>query len=334
MNRRHLSSVAWTILAAALCGGTGIAHAQGTYPERTIRIVVPFAAGGSTDAHARLLANRMTPLLGRSVIVEAKPGASGIIGTSEVVHARPDGYTLLLATSSTLIIAPAAVKTPPYNAMKDLNTIAIIGVQPIMIVATPSLPAKNLQELIGLLKANPGKYNYALSGGLTVNTLMMEMFKKQAGNLDVTAVPYKGTNEVALALVGGHVELAALTPGSGMELYRANKIRVLAVASESRLKAAPDFPTTVEQGLPDLVVLTFDAISIPAATPKPITDRLTQVIGRIMATDAYLEELDRLGMEAFAGSTSPERVNQFLNGLINRWSPTIKELSAREGAQL
>ena len=156
--------------------------AQAQYPDKPIRMIIPFAAGGATDLHGRMLAQRMQQMLGQTIVVEAKAGASGIIGTSEVVRARPDGYTLLLATSSTLIIAPAAVKQPPYDAIKDLATIAIIGVQPTMIVAHPDVPAKTLKELIVLLKANPGKYNYGVSGSLSVNQLMMEMFKKQAGS--------------------------------------------------------------------------------------------------------------------------------------------------------
>ena len=301
--------------------------AQAQYPDKPIRMIIPFAAGGATDLHGRMLAQRMQQMLGQTIVVEAKAGASGIIGTSEVVRARPDGYTLLLATSSTLIIAPAAVKQPPYDAIKDLATIAIIGVQPTMIVAHPDVPAKTLKELIVLLKANPGKYNYGVSGSLSVNQLMMEMFKKQAGNLNVTPVPYKGTNEVTADLLAGRVQLAALTATGAMELYHANRIRVLASCSETRLKAAPDIPTAIEAGLPDLVVLTFNAISLPAATPKPVLEKLNQTIVKIMASESYVKDLDKLGMELFSGST-PERATKFISDLAAKWTPQIRELAA------
>lgn len=330
MKRRDVLGLGLTSAAGIAMGSWKVALAQSTYPERPIRLIIPFAAGGATDLHGRLLAQRLSPILGQQIIVEPKPGASGIIGTAEVVRAKPDGYTLLLSTSSTLIIAPAAVKEPPYNAMKDLITIAIIGVQPVMIVATPGLPVKNLRELIDLLKANPGKYNYGTSGSLSVNQLMMEMFKKQAGNLDVTLISYHGTNEVARDLLGGHIHLAALTATGALPLYRAGKLRVVAACAETRLRAAPEIPTAIEQGMPDLVVLTFNAISVPAGTPKPVLDRLNQTMAKIMASDTYINDLDRLGMELFAGST-PEKATKFIGDLILKWTPQIKELAAQQG---
>ncbi len=330
MKGRDILRLGWTIVAGLVCGAWSYAIAQNAYPERPIRMVIPFASGGATDLHGRMLAQRMSVLLGQNIVVDARPGASGIVGTDMVVRARPDGYTVLLGTSSTLIIAPMAVKKPPYNALKDLINIAIIGVQPVMIVATPGLPVKTLRELTDLLKANPGKYNYATSGSLSVNQLMMEMYKKQAGNLDVTLIPYSGTNEVARDLLSGRVHLAALTATGALDLYRAGRLRVLAVCAETRLRSAPEIPTSVESGMPDLLVSTFNAISVPAGTPKRVVDRLSQTLAKIMASDDYVKDLDKLGMDLFAGST-PEKTSKFISDLLLKWAPQIKELAAQQG---
>lgn len=305
----------------------GLAQAQ--YPNKPLRMITPYAAGGSTDLHGRMLAQRMQTMLGQTIVVEAKVGGSGIVATLEAIRAKPDGYTLLLGTSTNLIIAPAAVKPPPYDAIKELATIAIIGIQPTMIVAHPELPAKSLKELIALLKANPGKYNYGIAAGLSVNQLMMEMFKKQAGNLNVVAVSYKGTNEVTTDLMAGRIQLAAYPATGAMDLYRTGRVRILATCSEVRLKTAPDIPTAIEGGLPDLVVLTFNAVSLAAATPKSIVDRLNQVIVKIMASDAYIQDLDKLGMEPFVGST-PEKASQFISDVATKWTPQLRELAEQQ----
>lgn len=335
MKRWHISGFGLALIGAigAIAMGVGtVALAQSAYPDRPIRLIVPYGAGSATDLHGRILGQRMSPLLGQSIIVENRVGASGIIGTTVVVRSRPDGYTMLLGTSSTMAIAPSTVKEPPYNVIKDLITIAIIGVQPLMIVATPGLPAKNLRELIELLRANPGKYSYGTSGDLSVNQLMMELFKKQAGNLNVTPVTYSGgTNEVARDLLGGQIHLAALTASGALPLYRGGKLRVLAVCAESRLRSAPDIPTAIESGMSDFVVLTFNAISVAAGTPKPVVDRLNQAMSTIMASDAYGKELDQLGMELFAGGSTPERATKFIGDFITQWTPQIREISAQQG---
>lgn len=308
---------------------SGAIQAQSNYPDRPIRMIIPFAAGGATDLHGRMLAARLQPLLKQTIIVEAKAGASGIIGTQEVLRSKPDGYTILLSTSSTLIVAPAGVKEPPYDSLKDLVTINIIGVQPTAVVASNDLPARSLKELIALLKAAPGKYSYGAAGTLSVNTLMMEMFKKQAGNLDLVLVPFKGNNEVTTELLAGRLPLAALTSTGVLDLYRAGKVRVLAVASDARIKSAPDIPTGAEQGFPDLIVVTFNAISLPAATPRPIQNRLNQAIVSIMASEAYVRDLDKLGMELFSGST-PEQATKFIASLAAKWTPAIRDLAATQ----
>lgn len=324
MNRFRSSC---TALLALLSAAPAVAFAQGNWPERPIRLIIPFAAGGATDLHGRMLAARMQPLLKQTIVVEAKAGASGIIGTQEVIRAKPDGYTTLLSTSSTMIVAPAGVKEPPYDALKDLATISIIGVQPTAIVGSNDMPARNFKELVPLLRANPGKYPYGSAGALSVNTLMMEMFKKQAGNLGMDLVPFKGNNEVVAELLAGRLPLAALTSTGVLDLYRAGKVRVYAVANETRIKSAPDIPTTVEMGMPDLVVVTFNAISLPAATPQPILNRLHQVIGSIMGSDAYAADLNKLGMELFPGTT-PEQASRFITSLAQKWTPHLRELAA------
>jgi len=226
-------------------------------------------------------------------------------------------------------VAPAGVKEPPYDSLKDLVTINIIGVQPTAVVASNDLPARSLKELIALLKAAPGKYSYGAAGTLSVNTLMMEMFKKQAGNLDLVLVPFKGNNEVTTELLAGRLPLAALTSTGVLDLYRAGKVRVLAVASDARIKSAPDIPTGAEQGFPDLIVVTFNAISLPAATPRPIQNRLNQAIVSIMASEAYVRDLDKLGMELFSGST-PEQATKFIASLASKWTPAIRDLAATQ----
>ncbi len=326
---KHSRLAALALIAAPLFALPGALQAQATYPDKPIRMIIPFAAGGATDLHGRMLAARMQPLLKQTIVVEAKAGASGIIGTQEVLRSKPDGYTILLSTSSTLIVAPAGVKEPPYDSLKDLSTIAIIGVQPTAIVSANDFPAKSLKELTALLRANSGKYVYGAAGTLSVNTLMMEMYKKQAGNLNLDLVPFKGNNEVTAELLAGRLPLAALTSTGVLDIYRAGRVRVLAVASDSRIKSAPDIPTAAEQGFPDLVVVTFNAISVPAATPRPIQTRLNQVIVSIMASESYVKDLDKLGMELFSGST-PEQAQKFIANLAAKWTPAIRDLAATQ----
>ena len=332
MKRRDVLGLALLSAAAFAMCGWNVALAQNTYPDHPVRLIVPYAAGSATDLHGRLLVPRISPILGQSIVIEDKPGASGIIGTAAVVHAKPDGYTLLLGTSSTLVIAPATVKEPPYEVMKDLITIAIIGVQPIMLVATPGLPVKNLREFVDLIKASPGKYTYGTSSDLSVNELMMKRLKKQAGNLNLIPVNYSGgTNEVARDLLGGHLHLAALAASGALPLYHGGKLRVLAVSAATRLRSAPDIPTFVESGLPDVVVLTFNAISVPAGTPKPIVDRLSQTMAKVMAADDYVKDLDKLGMDLLPGGSSTENATKFLNDFIGKFTPDIKEHRALTG---
>ena len=264
-------SFALAAAAAAALSPLG-AIAQAPYPDKPIRLVVPFAPGGVVDTVGRLWAQRVGPGLG-TVIVENRGGAGGTIGTADVARAQPDGYTLLLGNTSTQVLNPATMARPPYDPVKDFITIDIIAISATSIIVHPSLPVRDVSSLIAYAKANAGKLSYGSAGAGTVTHLAGEMFKQRGGGLDIVHVPYKGAGPGIADLVSGYVPI--MTPnitGQLLSLHEAGKVRILAVNAAQRLKAAPNIPTAVET-LPDMIALVFSGVFAPAGTPRPIVAR-------------------------------------------------------------
>lgn len=297
------------------------AFSQGRYPERPIRLVVPFAPGGDGDINARMWARYVTPHLGGTIVVENKAGAGGAIGATEVARAKPDGYTLLLGTTSTQIINPAASPNAPYDALKDFALVGMVSVTPTCIVANPGLPVNSLKELVGLIKANPGKYAYGSAGPGTITNLTGELFKLQGGALEMQHVPYKGGAPAMQDLIAGHVPMIAVIMSAAvLAQHRAGRARVLGVNSDVRLKAAPDIPTSIEAGVPDMRVQVFNAVFVPAGTPREAVQALRDATVRIRSDPSFLQDLEKAGAELLS---QPDE-DKFVRDEVARWAQVIK----------
>ncbi len=301
------------------------ASAQAKYPERPIRLVVPFSPGGVVDVIGRHWAARMRPLLG-TVVVENQGGAGGTIGAAEVARAQPDGYTLLLGNTSTQIINPTVMSGIRYDPVKAFAPVSVVATSAYVIVVGAAVPSKTLKEFIDYARANRGKISYGSAGAGTLSQLTGEMFKQATGLSDVVHIPYKGAGPGLADLVSGHIPM--MTPGvTGpvLELHRAGKIRILAVASSARLKGAPDIPTAIESGMPDFTVELFTALLAPAGTSPEIIDRIAGATQKALADDEFQQTLVKSGFEV-SPHTSPYRALKFLDAERRRITPVIKAL--------
>ncbi len=299
------------------------AFAQGKYPERPIKLMVAFSAGGVNDVVGRQWAERMRTLLG-NVYVENQGGAGGTIATIEVARAQPDGHTLLLGSTSTMVLNPMTMAKVPYDPAKDFVPIAILAVSTTSIATHPSVPVKTLKELIAYAKANPGKLSYGSAGTGTMSNLSGELFKQLTGLNDLVHIPYKGAGPGITDLVSGHIPV--MTPnitGQVIELHRAGKVRILAVNGAQRLTAVPDIPTAIEEGVPGMIGLLALGLFAPAATPKPIIERITQATHKAMADPEFQKVFAQAGLEAIADSDS-EKARKFLEEEVVRWEPVVK----------
>lgn len=325
INRSILSGGIAVLAAVALQWTPGQAMAQGKYPERTLRLVVPFAPGGVNDIIGRRWAQDLSRLIGQSIIVENRAGASGGIGSQEVARAKPDGYTLLIANTTTHVLSPLGNPKLGYDPLKDFTPLGIITLVPTGVAVHPSLPPKSLKELAAFAKKNPGKLSFGSAGTGSITHLTGELFKKLNGDLNIVHVPYKGAGPGLTDLVAGHIPMYTPTISSApLEYHKQGRIRMLAICSEERLKAVPDVPTAIQAGMPELVVQAFNAIFLPPNTPKPIVDTLAQANQKVLASADMQEFLRKAGAEAVTTS-SPERATQFLQKELKRWGPIVRE---------
>ena len=306
-----------SLLALSVVG----ARAEVRYPERPIRLVVPFAPGGDGDIMGRLWAKYAAPIVGGSIVVENKAGAGGAIGAAEVARARADGYTLLLGTTTTQIINPAASPNAPYDALKDFALVGMVSMNPTCIIVNPGVPAQSLKELVSLVKASPGKYAYGSAGPGTITNLTGELFKLQAGRLEMQHVPYKGGGPAMQDLIAGHIPvITPILSSAVLAQHRAGRARILAVNSDKRLKAAPDIPTSIEAGVPDMRVQVFNGVFAPAATPREAVEALREATARLRSDPAFLGELEKAGAEAFSHPSE----EAFMRDEVARWTQVIK----------
>ena len=297
------------------------ALAQAPWPDRPIRMIVPFAAGASTDGVARLLASKLAVRLGQPVVVENRGGAGGSIGTDAVVKAAPDGYTLLFA-SSTIVTTAASGKKLPYDPVKDLTPIGETGSVPFLIVVPPAVSASSLSELISLARAKPGTFSYGTGGVATITHLGTEMFAS-AARVQLLHVPYKGVGEALPDLLSGRLQLLLPTMAVGLPQIRAGKVRGLAVTSLRRSPLAPEIPTAAESGLPGFEVEAFWGVLGPVRLPAPIVKRLNDAINAVLAMPDVRESLAREG--ATARSSTPEAFGEKMKTELVRWTRLIKD---------
>jgi tripartite-type tricarboxylate transporter receptor subunit TctC len=327
MKRRDVLGLGLTSLAAGALTPLS-AFAQSKYPERPIKLLVAFSAGGVNDVVARQWAERVKTPLG-TVYVENQGGGSGTIATGEVARAKPDGHTILLGSTSTMVLNPMTMAKVPYDAAKDFVPIGIIAVSTTSIVVHASVPAKTLKEFIVYAKANPGKLSYGSAGIGTMSNLSGELFKQLTGLNDLVHVPYKGAGPGITDLVSGHIPV--MTPnitGQVLELHRSGKVRILAVNGAQRLSAASDIPTAIEQGLPNMIAVLFLGLFVPAATPKPIVDQITHATHQVMADAEFQKVLTTSGLEAISDSNS-EKAKRFMEEEIARWGPVVKAINLK-----
>ncbi|MGZ5911639.1 MAG: Bug family tripartite tricarboxylate transporter substrate binding protein [Reyranella sp.] len=325
MDRRTL------LIGASAFAGSGAAapavRSQDKYPSRPIKLVIPFPPGGPTDMLGRRYGEKLSALLGQPVVIDNKAGAGGILGADLVAKSRPDGYTLLLGSSSTQVTGPLLMPNPPYHPIKDF-TLFIIGFVPMVISCNPALPAHALPEFVALLKANPDKYRCGSSGMGSIGHLGSELFKLKAGNLISLHVPYKGNNAAVQAALSGEVDWLLDTIGTTLGHYRAGKLRYLAVCAEKRTVTVPELPTTAECGLPDVLVSTVNPIALPAGAPADVVDVIAAATRRIMADEALQADLRALSIEPVTDA-DPAKSAAYFSAERERWAPIIQASGAK-----
>jgi len=315
MNPSNILRVA---LALAMLCVAGASAAD--YPDRPIRLIVPYPPGGGADISARIISQHLAEALGKPVVAENKPGGAANIGTELVAHAAPDGYTLLLASLATSVNVSLFEKLP-FNTLKDFEPVSLFVTVPLMVTVNPGVPANSIKELIALAKAKPGTLNYASGGMGTANHVAGELFKYMA-NVDIAHVPYKGGGPAVSDLVAGHVQIYIGTIGSAREFVTAGRIRALATTGTQRTPIAPDLPTVAESGLPGYEVLAWYGVFAPAGTPKPIVDKLSAELAKILRIPEVRETLKANGNDPI-GST-PQEAAAFFRKEVDKWSKVIK----------
>ncbi len=293
-----------TLLAALAVSATAmlpaVSHAQ-SYPNKPIKLIVPFAAGGTTDIVARIIANQFGIELGQAIVVENRGGGGGSIGANEVAKSAPDGYTLGMATVSTMAVNPAANAKIPYNNMTDFIPVTNFAAVPNVLTVHPSVPAQNLKEFIELLKKNPGKYSFASSGTAGIGHMMGELFLSATGT-DMVHIPYKGAGPAVLDVIGGQVPVLFDNLPSSKAHIDAGKMRLLAVASPKRLSFYPNIPTFTEAGLADVNDRVWYGLVVPANTPKDIVAKLHAAAVKTVNNPAVNEKLAAQGAEPVANT--------------------------------
>ena len=317
LNRKHFNALALAALAAGLVGN---AAAQAAYPSKTVTMVVPTAAGGTTDLSARMLAQALGPVLGQSVVVDNKGGGNGNIAASIVKRAEADGHTLFMQYSGYHVISPHITKQKQWE-QADFQPVANVISAPQIIVVRADLPVKTLPELIAYAKANPGKLNYASSGNGSLQHVTGAMLEQQGG-IKMVHVPYKGTGPALQDLLGGQVDLTFGTAPPFMPHIASGKLRVLAVTGKERLASLPDVPTTAEAGYPRVDATSWFAVFAPAGVPKPVVDKLTADIRTVVQSAAFKQKAQEQG--ATADYQTPAQLGDKVKADLANWATVVK----------
>jgi tripartite-type tricarboxylate transporter receptor subunit TctC len=291
------------------------------YPDRPVSMVVTFAAGGSSDVLARAVADAMSHGLGQQIAVDNRPGAGGQIGAEAVAHAAPDGYTVLFGTNGALGIGPALYKNMRYDPLHDLTPVGLLHKLPLLMIVNPSVPAKDLHELIDYARANPGKLSFASAGVGSVSHLAGELFKEEA-KIDILHVPYKGGGAAVTDLISGRVSMMLETIPNALPLAKSGQMRAIAVTTKERSSSAPDIPTIAESGLPDFDVSAWTGLFVPATTPRAVVDRLNAETRKIASEKHYVDLIQSMGTNI--ASSSPEEFGAFVRDDIARWNKIIE----------
>jgi tripartite-type tricarboxylate transporter receptor subunit TctC len=314
------------LLAVLVLFWCGAALAQSDYPNKPVRLVVSFAAGGISDVLARALAIPLSKQLGQQVIVENKPGAGTTIAGDFIARSPPDGYTIWLQDVTTHAINVNLYSKLPYDSLRDFSYIAMVASTPLMLVVHPSTPAANVRELIALLKASPGKYSYGSSGNGTIVHLASEMLKANAG-VDVLHVPYKGSNPATAAILGGEVTFVFSTMPPAISNAKAGKLRALAVTTPARVAPAPEIPTMIESGLPGFEIVLYSGILGPKGMDRALVTRLNAEFAKVVQAPEIRNVYEKIGADPI--TMAPEAFEKATAVEIAKLGPVVKASGAK-----
>jgi tripartite-type tricarboxylate transporter receptor subunit TctC len=314
-------------LVLALALAPAVALAQG-YPNRPVRMIIPFAPGGASDFVGRIMQPKMSELLGQQIVIENRGGAAGNIGLEAAAKADPDGYTVFLGNIGTIAINAAVFRSLDIKPQRDFIAVTEVVDVPGVLVANPSFPPNTVKELVSYAKANPGKLNYASPGSGSQNRLEMEMFRQAAGGLDMLHIPYKGgAGPAVTGLLGGETQLMFTTAPSALGHIKGGKLKALAVTSARRIPALPEVPTMVESGFPRSVTGSWQGIFVPRGTPQQAVDKLFSATQQVMKTQDVVDRLASGGVDV-ALSASPKAFAEFVAQESERWGQVAREVGA------
>ena len=312
----------WRVLLALGCIAVATAVSAQTWPTKPIHWISPWAPGGGNDVLSRSIAGEISKTLGQPVVVENRPGASGVIGTDLVAKAPPDGYMLTLGAPATHATAPSMYPNLPYDPVRDFTPITLVGTVASVLVVHPSIPATTLAELIAYLKANPGKVNYSSVGNGSMQHLSAELFKQYAG-VDIVHVPYKGTSPALVDLTAGRIQLAFETMPAVLPLVRSGQLKAIAVTTPKRSGLMPETPTLDQAGLKGFDATIWYGVFGPAGMPREVTGKLNQAMVSALRTPELAKRLADLGADVSAGT--PAELGEFLREQIAKWTTFIKQ---------
>ncbi len=310
-------------IVAALVASAAVAQ---TWPAKPVRVVVTFSPGGSSDIVARALSVPLGAKLGQPVIVDNKPGAGGTIGAAEIARAAPDGYNLLMSNTTPISLSPAMLTPPPYDSIQNFTHVSLVAVVPDVVMVHPSVPAKNMKELVAWIKAQPNPVNFGSGGIGSIGHILGEMFKKEAG-VKIEHVGYKGSAPMITDLIGGTLSFSFDTLPQNVPHIKSGKLRPVAVTSRARAAIAPDVPSVTEEGMAFLVAENFIGVSGPAGLPGPIVKRLHAAIQESLDDPNFVKRLNDLGFAIQKMSTADFQA--FVQNQITGWAPAVKASGAK-----
>ena len=318
---KNITRQALFLIASAVYGSVG---AQ-SYPVKPVRMIVPFPAGGGADVVGRIVAHKLGDRLGQQIIVDNRPGAGGSLGTEAAVRSTPDGYTMVVASTSQIAINPSLYKNLKYDTVKDLTPLAILGSTPVVVVIHPSLRVGSARDLIALAKARPNDLNVASAGNGTITHLAGELFRYMA-KVKWTHVPYKGAPQAVTDLASGQVQVMFAALPAAMSLIKANRVKAIAVSTTSRESSLPQVPTVAESGLPGYEVAFWYGAFLPAATPKEVVNRLADAIAQTLKLPEVVSSL--AGQGAAPGRLSQPQMIDFIQAEVAKWSKAVEASGA------
>jgi tripartite-type tricarboxylate transporter receptor subunit TctC len=308
------------LLSFSCLGFGSVAQAQ-SFPSKPLRLIVPFAVGGSSDVMARGLAKQLSDQMGTQVVVENRPGGGGGVAMEAVVKSAADGHTLLYGTIGTNSVAPVLFKNLPVDPVRDLLPVSLLALNPSVLIVNANLPIHTLGELIAYAKANPGKLSYASAGNGSISHLATELLKTTA-QIDVLHIPYKGGGAASSDLLAGNVSMMIETITNAMTLVKSGKVRAIANSGSKRWPTAPDLPTFIESGVPGFQVDSWTGLFVASGTPKPLVDRLNAELVKAARDPSYRAAMNNIGVEA--ASSSPEAFASFVRAEMNKWAQVVQ----------